>query len=147
MDVNHPPSAKRKPLPAPNPETRDAHRREISRQVILPLIIALIIFFGVGAWLIWAGAGTVERWAQIAMIVMILSVIMLGLLVFGLAIGLLFLITQVLRILPPYARLAQDAIMKINHRVKAGADISVRPIIELHKFLAMVDVLLGKRKK
>ena len=138
---------KRSSLPGPNPATQAAHRREISRQVTFPLVIALIVFIGVGIWLVWSGVGTVERWAQIAMIFMLLIVMVLGLLLFGVAIGLLFLITQVMRVIPPYTRLAQDAITKIDQRVKTGADISIRPIIELQKFLAVMDVLLGRRRK
>lgn len=147
MNTIHSPSSKRRSLPTPNPATQGIHRREISRQVILPLVIALIVFIGVGVWLIWNGIGTVERWAQIAMIFMLLFGLALGLLIFSVTVGLLFLITQVLRIIPPYTRLAQDAITKINRGVKTGADISVRPVIELQKFLAIVDVLLGKRRK
>jgi hypothetical protein len=147
MNTTHSPSTNRKSLPTPNPATRAAHRREISRQVVWPLVMVLIVFIGVGVWLAWTGVGTVERWSQIAMIFMLLFGLVLGLLVFGVAIGLLFLITQVLHIIPPYTRLAQDAIMKINRRVKTGADISIRPVIELQKFLAVVDTLLGKRKK
>lgn len=147
MNVNHSPLVKRKSLPAPNPATQAAHRREISIQVTLPLVIALLVFIGVGIWLVWAGVGTVERWAQIAMIFILLIAFILGLVLMGIVIGLLFLIIQVMRVIPPYTRLAQDAITKINQRVKTGADISIRPILELQKFLAVMDVLLGRQKK
>jgi len=147
MDVSHSPSTKRRSLPTPNPETRATHRREISRQVTLPLVMCLIVFISVGIWLILSGVGTVERWSQIAMIFMLIFGLVLGLLILGITIGLLFLISQVLHIIPPYTRLAQDAIMKINRSVKIGADISVRPIIELQKFLAIVDVLFRKSRK
>jgi predicted PurR-regulated permease PerM len=146
MNDNYPPPAKRITLPKPNPATQAAHRREAARQIVLPFVFALILFISVGVWLVWAGVGTVERWAQIAMIFMLLLGFVLGLLLLILAIGVVYLITQVLRTIPPYARLAQDAITKIDQQVKAGADISVRPVIEVQKFIAMVDVLLGRRK-
>ena len=147
MNSDNPSTPVKKPLPPPNPVTRAAHKREVSRQVILPLVVMLFVMIGVGVLLIWAEIGTAEQWSQIAMIFMLLLGLVLGFILFGLTVGVLYIITQVLRIIPPYARIAQDAIMQINRQVRSGSDISVRPVIEIQKFIAMVDVLLGRQKE
>jgi preprotein translocase subunit SecY len=146
MNSEYPSSPTNKPLPTPNPFTQASHRREVKRQVVLPLGITLFIFISVVTWLAWAGVGTVERWSQIAVIFMLMIGLVLGLIFLSVIIGLFYLITMILRTIPPYARMAQDAISKINQQVQTGSNVSVRPVIEIQKFLAMVDVLLGRRK-
>jgi predicted PurR-regulated permease PerM len=146
MNADYPPPYTKKPLPSPNPVTRAEHRREVNRQVILPFIISLIVFVGFGIWLAWMGIGSVERWSQIAIIFMLVWGLVLGLIFLIIIIGLMYVTTMVLRTIPPYARIAQDAIEKINQQVKTGSNVSVRPVIEIQKFLAVMDVVLGRRK-
>jgi hypothetical protein len=106
----------------------------------------LIVFIGFGIWLAWMDIGSVERWSHIAIIFILLLGLVLGLILFSIIIGLMCMTTMVLRSIPPYARMAQDAIEKINQQVKTGSNISVRPVIEIQKFLTMIDVILGRRK-
>lgn len=146
MNADYPSPFAKKPLPSPNPVTHAKHRREVNRQVILPFFISAIVFVGVGIWLVWMGIGSVERWSQIAIIFILVLGLVLGLILLSLIIGLIYVTTMVLRTIPPYARIAQDAIEKINQQVKTGSNVSVRPVIEIQKFLAMMDVILGRRK-
>jgi len=146
MNADYPSPYTKKPLPSPNPVTRAKHRREVNRQVILPFFISAIVFMGVGIWLAWMGIGSVERWSQIAIIFILVLGLVLGFILLSMIIGLMYVTTIVLRTIPPYARIAQDAIEEINQQVKTGSNVSVRPVIEIQKFLAMMDVILGRRK-
>ena len=139
------PSPKRS-LSEPNPETRAIHRREVFRQITLPLLFMLIVLIGVGIWVVWAGVGSIERWSQIATIFLTLFGLLIGLIVLAVFVALIFIVTQILRILPPFTRIAQDAIEKIDRQVKAGADISVKPVIEVQRFLAVIDALFKRNK-
>ena len=94
----------------------------------------------------WAGVGSIERWSQIATIFLILFGLFIGLIGLAVFVALTFIVTQILRILPPYTRVAQDAIEQIDRQVKAGADISVKPVIEVQRFLAVIDVLFKRNK-
>lgn len=147
MDSEYATTQAKKPLPPPNPVTQAAHKREVRRQVLLPLIFVLLALIGIGVWVIWAGIGSAEQWAQIAQIGMLLMGLVLGLILLVIALGVLFLISYVLGIIPPYARVAQDAIRQIDQQVKSGSDIPVKPVIEIQKFIAMMDVLVGRRKE
>jgi hypothetical protein len=135
----------KRPLPPPNPVTRKAHQKEMWLQVRLPLIVVLLLFVGM-AYLAWVnGWGDLSQYAKIAQIIMILPVMGVGLVVLVILIGGIVATTYVLRILPPYARLTQDAIEKIINQTVTGADISVKPIIQIQSFIAMIEVLLGRR--
>jgi len=132
-------------LPPPNPVTRKAHKREMWLQVGLPLILVLMGFAGV-AYLVWRnGWGELSQYAQIGQVVMILPVMLGGILVLALLVAGIVAVTYVLRILPPYARITQDSIEKIKKQAVAGADISAKPIIQIQSFIAMIEVLLGRR--
>lgn len=146
MTADYPSPYAKKPLPSPNPVSRAKHRREVNKQVILPFFILAIVFVGVGIWLAWMGIGSVERWSQIAIIFILVLGLVLGLILLSIIIGLMYVTTMVLRTIPPYARIAQDAIEKINQQIKTGSNVSVRPVIEIQKFLAVMDVILGRRK-
>lgn len=139
-------SSPKRSLPEPNPETRAIHRREVFRQITLPLIFMLIALIGAGIWAVWAGVGSIERWSQIATIFLAFFGLLIGLIVLAVFAALTFIVTQILRILPPYTRIAQDAIKKIDRQVKAGADIAVKPVIEVQRFLAVIDVLFKRNK-
>lgn len=129
-----------------NPVTRRAHRRSMWRRVWLPLVIFLGILIAVIAGLAKGGVGTVERWSQISTILLVSAVSLLGFLLVGILAGLVFAVDQVLRLLPPYARRAQDAIETLEKQILAGANISAKPVIEIKSFLAIVSALFGKNK-
>jgi predicted PurR-regulated permease PerM len=96
-------------------------------------------------WLVLSGSGTVEQWSQIATIFVVFLGLVLGFVVLVILAGLVYLIFQILRFLPPYARLTQNAIEKINEQIRSGADISAQPVIQIKSFIAMIDVLLGRK--
>ncbi len=94
----------------------------------------------------WAEVGSIERWSQIATFFLTLFGLFIGLIVLAVFVALTFIVTQILRILPPYTRVALDAIEKIDRQVKIGADISVKPVIEVQRFLAVIEVLFKRNK-
>lgn len=136
---------KTKQLPAPNPRTQKAFRRETRLQVIVPTLIALLLTAGFIYWIVQNEWKDVKVLAQIGQVIMILPTFVIGLIILALLVGGIFAVTYVLRILPPYARLTQDSIDKIKQQAVSGADISAKPIIQIRSFIAMIEVLLGKR--
>ena len=133
------------PKRPPNPKTRAAHKKEFRKQVILPLSIFFILLGVASALLIYFEIGTIERWSQIASIALISLSMVIGLVILALLVGLVFLVGQILRQLPPYTRLAQDGIETIKEQVITGADITVKPVMKIQSFLAVIDALRGRR--
>lgn len=129
----------------PNPETKSAHKKEFRRQVLLPLGIFLLLGVIAAGLLIYFGVGTVERWSQVATIFLVIFWMLIGLILLVISVGLVFLVSRLLQLLPPYTRLAQDGIETIKQQVESGADVTVKPVIKIQSFLAVIETLLGRR--
>ncbi len=137
----------RRSLPKPNPVTRAVHRREVLRQITLPLVLALAALGAFVAWVVYAQVGTLERWAEIATLFLALPLLALSLLLWIIAAALLAGVTYILRFLPPYARLTQEAVNKVRRQIERGAEISTRPLVQIQSFLAMMEALVGLGKE
>lgn len=108
---------------------------------MLLIAAALIVLLGM------RGVGTIDKWAQVSTILLVSVALIVGMVVLVVLVGLLVGVSQVLRILPSYARLAQNAIENIERQIIAGANISAQPVIEIKSFLAMVNAFFGKNER
>ena len=136
-------------LPPPNPVTARRHRRQFRRQILLPVLLAVVILGGL-AYLFWrSGIGSAARWAEISTIFLLLPLLLIGLVLLALVGGLIYAVGQALKFIPPYTRMAQQAIETIEDRVRVGMDVSARPVLVLREYIAMierfVDLVTGKR--
>lgn len=147
MEESTTPEEKNFTIPEPNPVTKAAHRRDFFRRVTLPLIIGFLILAGIAVAFILIPVGDVETWAQIASILLIGLTMLGALIVLVILGGLVYLVSNLLGILPPYTRMAQDGIEKIQEYAEKGADIPVRPIIQVQSFIAAINALFNRRTK
>jgi hypothetical protein len=129
----------------PNPETRASHKREFGKQVLLPLGLFLLVSAGAVTAAVYFQVGSVERWSQIASIFLMLFWMLLGLILLVILGGLVYVVSKLLQLLPPYTRIAQDGIETIRKQVEAGMDITAKPVLKIQSFLAVIDTLLGRR--
>jgi hypothetical protein len=129
----------------PNPVTRAAHKKEFGTQVVLPLVLFLLSFAGAAWALIYYEVGSIARWSQVATIFLVIFWMVVGLIILSLLGALVYLVSRLLQLLPMYTRMAQDGIETIKHQVETGADITVKPVIKIQSFLAVIDALRGRR--
>jgi hypothetical protein len=129
----------------PNPETHASHKREFGKQVLLPLGLFLFLSAGAAGAAVYFQVGSVERWSQIASIFLIIFWMLMGLILLGILGGLVYVVSKLLQLIPPYTRMAQDGIATVRKQVEAGTDITVKPVIKIQSFLAVIDTLLGRR--
>jgi predicted PurR-regulated permease PerM len=136
----------RPPLPDPNPITQSAHKREVRRKVFLPLAAIFLLVFGFAALLAFSGGagGDVKTWAHISTIFLLVPVLIVGFILFVLLLGLIYIISQILQILPPYAHLSQDFIERLNQRIKSGTDLLVEPILRAKGYIAVINRLFKR---
>lgn len=134
----------RKPLPPPNPVTRKRHRAQVRTQIAIPLVLAGLILAGVIYAVASLHLGSAVVWAQISMILLGLPALALGGLALLFVILATIVITQALHLLPPYTSSAQQAVLKLEQQIRAGADVSVKPIITIKSYLALVESLFGR---
>jgi hypothetical protein len=126
-------------LPERNPQTHAAHRRDVLRQITLPLVIGSLLLVACMALVIIAAAGgngEVRRWADVSLVWLILPALFFALLMLGLLIGITYLVSKLLGVLPGYARLVQDGYTALTGKVMHLSDALILPVLKLKGWAA-----------
>lgn len=143
-------SRPRRPLPERNPITYQKHRHEVFWQITIPLLVGGILIV-VPMCLVVLGAVTgaagLEKLASISLIWLILIAMVLSLFSIVLVVALGYLITMMVRTIPPYSRQAQDAFSLLDVRVRGLSDKVVEPFLRYHGFSASLGVLGRKLRR
>jgi len=129
-------------LPERNPKTHTAHKREVWWQITLPLVFGcLLLAVVIGGLVRVATDSTTEigRWADISQMWVMLPAFGAALLLLVLLIGVTYLVTKLIGVLPGYARLAQDTITVAMLKVMGVSNILVKPVLKLKGWLAAVQ--------
>jgi hypothetical protein len=125
------PPANPKSIPIANQKTRRAHRGEVFWQILLPLFGGV---FG-GGFLIYlllaGGSGSIERGAQIAIILLALPTLLLGFALLALLLVLNGGMVKLLGWLPPQAARIQHAAEKVNVRTGVTASAIMRAFMKV----------------
>lgn len=135
-------------LPKPVHESYLRHRRQRTTQIILPLVLAALLFIASIVLIsisTFSGAGDVGRWAAISTMWLTTHVFILAFIFLALLLGMIYLLAQLLNVAPHYTGRAQDIVHKFAIRVRHAADMSVRPIIALNGYGATIKALLGRK--
>lgn len=136
--------------PKANPLTQQAHRREVFRQITLPLTIgALIILVAAVAVALAAGRGVDEvgAWADVSLMWLIIPGMLLVLILMILTAGVAYAVTYLLGVVPPYARQVQDFFLLVQFRVRKIADTAVEPALRAGALMASLRALRRKRSE
>lgn len=134
-------------LPEPNPVTRAAHKKDFFLSVTLPLVLVVLFMISLVIAFILIPVGDIVTWSQIASIFLIALGLILGLITLIIVGGLVYLVSYILKVMPPYTRMAQQGIDTIREQATRGADITVKPVIQIQSFLAAVNAIFGRKKK
>ncbi|MBI3361025.1 MAG: hypothetical protein HY023_07935 [Chloroflexi bacterium] len=130
------------PLPR-NPETQSLHRRDVTVQIQLPLMIALIGALTVLAFVFGATPAGRSVWADVSLILLIVIGLGLSIAPLALIVGFLVGLWYVIRYLPGYAKIAQDFMRRVAGRTAEYSDRVTRPVIATHSAGAAVGGALG----
>jgi heme/copper-type cytochrome/quinol oxidase subunit 2 len=135
-------------LPKPVHESYKRYRKQLITQIILPMVIAGLLFVALIVLIYFAtfrDNGDVARWAAISTIWIVIP-IMIASLIFLLVLGgLVYLMKRLLNITPTYTGLAQDFVHKLAIRIRLAADAIVKPVIFVDGIGASINRLLGKK--
>jgi hypothetical protein len=126
-------------LPERNPKTHAAHRKDVGWQITLPLVIGCLVLVLALAGVIWAAAGAnpqVTRWADISLIWLILPALFFALLGLGVLVGITYLVSKLLGVLPGYARVVQNIFTNIHAKALKANDALVAPALKLKSWSA-----------
>jgi hypothetical protein len=135
-------------LPEPVHESYRRHRKQQTSQVILPIILAAILFILSVVLVIIAtanGTGDVGRWAAISTIWIVIPICIMGIVFLAVLGGLVYLMGRLLGVAPTYTGKAQNFVHKLAIRIRRAADMAVKPIFAVNGFGATIKALLGRK--
>jgi hypothetical protein len=135
-------------IPQPVHESYTRHRKQRTSQILLPVILAAILFIGLVVLVYIAtfnNNGDVGRWAAIATMWIAMPVLIMGFVFLLLLAGMIYLFARLLGIAPVYTGKAQDFVHKLAIRIRLAADTTVKPIIALNGYGATIKTLLGRK--
>ena len=135
-------------LPKPVHESYRRYRKQLTRQIILPMVLAALLFIVLVVLIIMAtagGTGDVGRWAAISTMWIAMPVCAMGLVFLLLLGGIVYLMGRLLGIAPTYTGKAQDFVHKLAIRIRRGADAVVKPVINVSSVGASINRFLGRK--
>ena len=135
------------------PTATERHRRQFFWQILFPILLAAVIFLGLGVLVslpAGSGAVTVGQWAAISTIWLVMPWIVITILFVAFTAGLIYLMARLLRLLPVYTRLVNLYIQIIGVRLQTISDRLAAPFISFHGWWAgwkmFWKALTGKRR-
>lgn len=128
------------PVPRPERESYVKHRRDVNRQIILPIILVTVIGAGFATLAGFAVAGKnsgVSLWADIAAIWIIIPIMLMLLVILALTVGVAYGLAQLLKVSPRYTGIAQEYVLWFNAEVSLWADRITKPVIRIKGWLEL----------
>lgn len=135
-------------LPQPVHESYRRHRKQLISQIILPMVIAALLFVASIVLIYFAtfrNNGDVARWAALSTIWIVIPIMIASLIFILILGGLVYLMKRLLNITPTYTGLAQDFVHKLMIRIRLAADALVKPVIYLDSVGASINRFLGRK--
>jgi hypothetical protein len=135
-------------LPEPVHESYRRHRKQRTGQIILPIVLAALLFLAIVVLVniaTFRDNGDVGRWAAISTMWIAIPVCITGFLFLALLGGLVYLMGRLLGIAPRYTGKAQDFVHKLAIRIRRAADMTVKPVFAVNGFGATIKALLGRK--
>jgi hypothetical protein len=135
-------------LPQPVHESYKRHRKQLTGQIILPVIVAALLCIASIVLLniaTFRDNGDVARWAAISTIWIVIPIMIASLIFLAILVGLVYLLGRLLNIAPTYTGLAQDFVHKLAIRIRLAADQLVKPVIFLDSVGASINRFLGRK--
>jgi hypothetical protein len=135
-------------FPEPVHESYRRHRKQRTSQIILPMVLAAILFIGMIVLVniaTFRDNGDVGRWAAISTIWIVIPVCISGFIFLALLGGLVYLMARLLGVAPTYTGMAQDFVHRLAIRIRRAADMAVKPVFSVNGFGASLKALLGRK--
>lgn len=135
-------------LPKPVHESYKRHRQQRAVQIILPVVVAAILFLGLVVLIniaTFGKNGDVARWAAISTMWISIPVCIMGFVFLALLVGMVYLMGRLLGVAPIYTNQAQNFVHKLAIHIRRAADAVAKPFINLDSYGATIKALLGRK--
>jgi hypothetical protein len=135
-------------LPKPVHASYQRHRRQLISQILLPMVVAALLFVGMIVLInvaTFRSNGDVARWAAISTLWIVIPIMILSLIFLAVLVGLVYLMKRLLNITLVYTGIAQDFVHKLMIRIRILADQLVKPVIFWDSVGASINRLVGRK--
>ncbi|MGC1378159.1 MAG: hypothetical protein WA821_18155 [Anaerolineales bacterium] len=123
------------PVPQPMRCSYAKHRRDVNRQVILPVAFVTVMVGVLAALILFMG--DVDKWSAIAIIWMVIPLTLLLLVALAVAWGAVYLMGRLLKVSPHYTGIAQAYALWFNAQVLLWTDKIILPLIQIQAWLSL----------
>jgi len=126
------------PVPQPDRESYLKHRRDFTRQILIPIIVVSVIglvFFALAIYGTVVKSASVSLWGDIALIWLIIPMMFLALVILGLVGGMVYGLAKLLGLTPRYTGLAQHYALWLNAKIVFWTDKIIQPVLSLKTWL------------
>lgn len=106
-------------------------RRQVFKQIYLPVGIGVLVLVGMVAGISWTGVGTTGVWADISLVLILIPTFLLGLVGLIILVGLTYALLKLIDLLPSPLHRLHAEIERLGKATRQGADGIVRPIFIL----------------
>jgi predicted PurR-regulated permease PerM len=134
--------------PKPVHESYKRYRKQRTSQIILPVVLAAVVFIALVIVVniaTFGYNGDVGRWAAISTMWISIPVCIMGFVFLALLVGMVYLMGRLLGVAPTYTNKAQNFVHKLAIRIRRVADAVAKPVIKLDSYGATIKALLGRK--
>lgn len=121
--------------------TSKTTRRQIWRQIYLPLGIGVFVLAVMVVGFSWAGVGTTSVWSDISLVLILIPAFILGLMFLIILVGLTYVIIRLIDLIPDPIHRLHSNIERIREGTRKGADVMVRPILIMGAVKAALETV------
>jgi len=135
-------------LPKPVHESYRRHRKQLTSQIILSMVLTALLFIALAVLIniaTFRNNGDVARWAAISTMWIVIPFFVVGFVFLALLVGLIYLLARLLGIAPIYTNKAQNFVHKLAIRIRLAADATVKPVIFLDGIGVTIKTFLGMK--
>jgi hypothetical protein len=135
-------------LPHSEHESYLRHRRQLTRQIILPMVLASLLMVALSVLIGFAtfrDNGDVGRWAAVSTIWIVIPILLAGLIFLVILLGLVYLMARLLGVLPTYTGLAQDYVHLGAAYVQRFTEAAVKPVFAVDGLAAYFKAIFGRK--
>jgi len=128
-----------------NPSTRAAHRRDVVRQITLPLILGGLVFLAVIVGLLITAIGGAQessgefwtsRWADVSLLWLLCPQLLLSLICLGSVGGMVYGMAKFIAVLPSLAYKVQNFFWRVQTLAARFSNGAVEPVLKLRSAVA-----------
>ncbi len=123
------------------------HKRQFAWQILVPVIVGALIIITGAVIVITRGTATDRVVADISVMWLTIPVLILLLVLTVLAAGVIFGMSKLMQIIPPFSGKVQSALVAVERVTRKFADGTAKPFIWLDETGAAIKSIFRKKKK